>query len=140
VERATFDTNALVSGLIGKKGAAPRLLALARDGAFALQLSNPILDETAGILAREFDWTQDRIAMAGAFLSSISQHVTPHVELDVVARDRDDNRILECSLASRSDYIITFDKDLLDFKRYGGADIIQPAEFLAMLWKKGVEI
>ena len=140
LNRAVFDTNVLVSGLLGKRGAAPRLLALARDGVFALQISAAILDETAEILAREFDWTQERIAIARAFLSSIAQHVIPHIELDVIARDRDDNRILECSLASRSDYIITFDKDLLHLKRYGGADIIQPAEFLAMLRQKGAEI
>lgn len=70
-------------------------------------------------------------------LSGISQRVTPHVELDVVKRDPDDNRILECSLASRSDYIVTSDKDLLDLKQYGGAGIIKPIEFLALLRQAG---
>ena len=139
MNRAVFDTNVLVSGLLGKRGAAPRLLALARDGVFALQISAAILDETAEILAREFDWTRERIAITRAFLSSITQHVTPHVELDVIARDRDDNRILECSLASRSDYIVTFDKDLLDLKVYAGALIIKPQEFLRIVQPRAQE-
>ena len=139
MNRAVFDTNVLVSGLLGKRGAAPRLLALARDGVFALQISAAILDETAEILAREFDWTRERIAITRAFLSSITQHVAPHVELDVIARDRDDNRILECSLASRSDYIVTFDKDLLDLKVYAGALIIKPQEFLRIVQPRAQE-
>ena len=136
MQRATFDTNALISGLIGKRGAAPRLLLLARDGGFALQLSAAILEETAEVLEREFAWPQERIELARAFLSLISQHVTPHVELDVIARDRDDNRILECSLASRSDYLVTFDKDLLELRRYGGAEIIRPAKLLDRLQQR----
>ena len=68
-----------------------------------------------------------------AFLLSISQHVTPHVELDVIHRDRDDDRILECALASRSDYIVTNDRDLLDVKCYAGADIITPIDFVARM-------
>lgn len=65
-------------------------------------------------------------------LSAISQHAVPHVELDIVERDPDDNRILEYSQASKSDYIITGDKDLLELKTYAGAAIIKPGEFLAM--------
>ena len=131
--RATFDVNVLISGLISKHGVAARLLALARDGAFALQLSDAILEEMVEVLERDFDWSKERTTQARAFLSALAQHVMPHVELDVVKRDPDDNSILECSLASRSDYLVTSDKDLLSLQRYGGADILKPAEYLARL-------
>jgi uncharacterized protein len=49
-----------------------------------------------------------------------------------VKRDPDDNSILECLLVSRSDYLVTSDKDLLTLKQYGGADILKPTEYLAL--------
>jgi predicted nucleic acid-binding protein len=55
------------------------------------------------------------------------------VVLDVVKRDPEDNRILECSQASGSDYIVTKDKDLLDLKVYAGARIIKPHPFLSLV-------
>jgi predicted nucleic acid-binding protein len=66
-------------------------------------------------------------------LSSISQYVVPHVELDVVKRDPDDNRVLKCAQSSSSDYIVTGDNDLLDLEHHSGARILRPAEFLALL-------
>ena len=77
--RATFDVNVLISGLISSHGVAARLLALARDGAFALQLSDAILDEMVEVLERDFDWSKERTARARAYLPSLSQHVTPRV-------------------------------------------------------------
>lgn len=135
MRRVTFDTNIYVSALT-HKGAAARLLLLAAEGAFALQLSDAILDETAEILERKFGWPQEDIQEASLLLSGISQHIVPHLELDVVKRDPDDNRILECAQASRSDFIVTSDKDLLDLKVYAGAMIIQPSAFLAILQQR----
>ena len=44
--------------------------------------------------------------------------------------DPDDNRILECAVAARSDYIVTEDKDLLRLREYGGARIMTIGNFL----------
>lgn len=78
--------------------------------AFRLQISAGILDETMRILANKFRWSAQDITEARFVLSSISQWVMPHVELDVVERDPDDNRILECAQSSGSDYILTGDR------------------------------
>jgi len=101
--------------------------------AFRLQLSPEILDETMRILADKFRWPAQDITETRAVLSSISQRVIPHVQLDVVKHDPDDNRVLECAQSSGSDYIVTGDKDLLDLKHYAGARILRPVEFLALL-------
>ena len=134
--RSTLDTNVLAAGL-NFPGVAYRVLEAAREGNFALQLSKPILDETVRILQERFQWDEVRTRNAGALLSSFSQQVVAHVELDVVKRDPDDNRVLECAQASRSDYIVTWDKDLLDLKRYAGADILNPQRFLSLLRERG---
>lgn len=132
MRRVTFDTNVYISALT-HQGLAARLLLLASEGAFALQISDAVLDEIVEVLERNFFWPQEELQTVRPILLSIAQHVTPHLELSIVERDPDDDRILECSQASCSDYIVTNDKHLLNLKQYAGARIIQPAEFLALL-------
>lgn len=134
--KATFDTNVYVSALRGGK-VASRLLEVAEEGAFALQVSQPILDEVAEVLEREFGRTKERTDIIRQALSEISQRVVPHIKLDVVKNDPDDNAILECSQASNSDYVVTWDKHLLKLGRYAGAEIVKPEEFLALLRERG---
>jgi putative PIN family toxin of toxin-antitoxin system len=131
--RVTFDSNVYVSAL-NYPGTPARLLEVAAVDGFRLQISAEILDETR-ILANKFRWPTQDIAEARDLLSSISQRVIPHVQLNVVDRDPDDNRILECAQSSGSDYIVTGDKDLLDLKHYAGARILKPADFLTLLQK-----
>jgi len=130
--RVTFDSNVFVSAL-NFQGTPARLLELAAVEAFHLQLSAEILDETIRILRNKFRWPAEDITEARAVLSSVSQYVIPHVQLDVVKRDPDDNRVLECAQSSGSDYIVTGDNDLLDLKHHAGARILRPAEFFALL-------
>lgn len=133
MQRVTFDANIFISGLITSRGACARLLAFAAEGIFVLQLSQAILDEISEVLSRDFEWSEDRIAQACTFLTSVSQFVIPHIELDVVKRDPDDNRVLECSQASKSRYIVTSDRDLLTLSVHEGAPIVKPGEYLTMV-------
>ena len=137
--RVTFDTNVHISAFTGGH-VARELLQLAEAGAFALQLSLPILDEVTEVLERDFGRTRERTDLIRQALSFVSQQVVPHIDLDVVKRDPDDNAVLECSQASRSDYIVTSDKHLLDLKVHDGARIVRPAEFLALLRERGREL
>jgi predicted nucleic acid-binding protein len=79
--RVTFDSNVFVSALNYQEPPA-RLLELAAVEEFRLQLSAEILDETMRILANEFRWLAEDITEAREVLSSISQRVVPHVQLD----------------------------------------------------------
>ena len=101
--------------------------------AFRLQLSPEILDETMRILADKFRWPAQDITETRAVLSSISQRVIPHVQLDVVKRIRTTIASWNAPRALAQDYIVTGDKDLLDLKHYAGARILRPVEFLALL-------
>lgn len=53
----------------------------------------------------------------------------PTQTLDVIKEDPDDNRILECAAAAKSDYIVTEDKDLLRLGEFGGARIVNISDF-----------
>jgi putative PIN family toxin of toxin-antitoxin system len=131
VDRVTADTNVLVSGL-NYRGPSHRFLELAEEEVFRLQISEPILNEMSRILQERFHWPLAQAEAARELLSAMAQHVTPHLELDVVKEDPDDNRILECAQASHSDYVVTGDKDLLRLGQYAGTRILKPAEFLVL--------
>jgi putative PIN family toxin of toxin-antitoxin system len=83
VKRVTADTNVIVSGL-NYRGPSRRLLELAEQLVFQLHVSEPILNETMQVLQEKFQWSFAEAKLAHELLSAIAQHVTPHLELDVV--------------------------------------------------------
>jgi predicted nucleic acid-binding protein len=55
--------------------------------------------------------------------------VEPKVRLHVIEEDEEDNKILECALASRADVIISGDKHLLELGKSKKSKILTPREF-----------
>ena len=52
----------------------------------------------------------------------------PKEKLMVVKDDPDDNKIIECAVESKSEYIITYDQHLLRISEHNGVKIIKPEE------------
>jgi putative PIN family toxin of toxin-antitoxin system len=129
---ATFDTNVYVSAL-NFSGTPLRLLNMARAGAIRLDVSATILDELTDVLQAKFGWREPDITGAIEQIKAFANHVTPAISLKVVHRDPDDDAILACATAARSDYLVTGDKDLLEVTSHRGTRIIKPAEFLALV-------
>jgi putative PIN family toxin of toxin-antitoxin system len=65
-------------------------------------------------------------------IRDISIFVSPSFTLSVVERDKSDDRILECALEAKADYIISGDSYLLSLKEYQGIKTLSPAEFLKL--------
>jgi uncharacterized protein len=139
VLRVTPETNILVSGLVFRRGKPHQLLRTALDGVVSMIVSQAIIDETTGVLARKFGASIDDIAEAKAIIADAARTITPTVQLDVVKEDPPDNRILECAVTAGADYIITGDKDLLRLRRYDSINIITVSEFLELLQKTGMD-
>jgi predicted nucleic acid-binding protein len=59
--------------------------------------------------------------------------VTPVERVHLVKADADDDSILECAKAARSDFLVTGDKHLLKLESFRGTRIIKPAAFLALI-------
>jgi len=126
---ATFDTNVYIRGLhFGGPGAS--LLAAAKDGSFRLDVSEPILNETARVLREKFAWDGYQIADSYHRLRSIGNVVVPTEALSIVKEDPDDDRILECAAAAKSDYIVSEDKDLLRLGNFRGTPIVDIQDFI----------
>jgi uncharacterized protein len=124
-----LDTNVLISGFNFPGSKPARILELVAMGELANCISEPILDETARILAGKFLWSPAAVAEAIFWLRTFSLVVIPRKRLAVI-HDEPDNRILECAVSGKFDLIITGDKHLLGLKAYRGMAIIKPADFL----------
>jgi uncharacterized protein len=133
VTSVTADTNIYVSGL--QFGGIPRrFLDLAAKGDFRLDVSEPILNETLRILRDKFQWSAEVLRAAEQDIRSYTQLSTPTQTLDVIRSDSADNRVLECAVAAKSDYIVTGDvRHILPLVQYGAIRIVKVAEFMRQL-------
>jgi len=132
--RITADVNILVSSTFWS-GDSDKVLRMIENNEAELVLSAEILDDFMKVL--DYPEIKDKIRGKGLEMNrtvekieSISIIVRPETRLDVVKEDPDDNKILECALAGKADYVISNDKHLLKMKEYSGIKIIKPEEFL----------
>ena len=60
--------------------------------------------------------------------------IKPERRISIIKQDEDDNRILECAIEGKAEYIISGDEHhLLPLNEYQGIKILSPAEFLKLL-------
>lgn len=124
----TADTNVYISAL--NFGGRPlELLDLARSGAIQLAISDEIMAEVRRVLGEKFGWEAQRIEQAAEDLQAFTERVAPSQHLAVVKADPDDDRILECAIASQSSLIVSGDKHLLGLGQYQGIPIMGVADF-----------
>jgi len=64
---------------------------------------------------------------------TLSNMVIPKRKLDLVRSDPDDNKIIECALEGKVDYIVTNDSHLLDLREFEGIKIIRPDDLLKIV-------
>jgi hypothetical protein len=88
VIRVTADTNIFISALVFPRGKPFQLLQLARASKISLTVSEAILDEIGGVLARKFGWPPEDIADARKWITEIARTATPALRLDVIQEMR----------------------------------------------------
>lgn len=135
--RVTADTNIIISAL-NFPGNPARILDMAEEGTIRLAVSDDILNEVERVLRRpKFGWSQERIDNALREISAFTEHVEPKQRIDVVTEDPTDNRIVECAVASGSEYLVSGDKHLLKIGQYQGVKIVTPADFVEIIAQQG---
>jgi uncharacterized protein len=108
--RVVLDTNVVVSAHLNSEGYERHVLDLALAGKIRLFASEAILAEYEGVLRRpKFAIAVGHVAKSLRLLRFTARIVEPRRELRV-ARDRADNRFLECAEAARADYLVTGNK------------------------------
>lgn len=134
-KKVVFDTNIFISAIIF--GGNPRqCLELARTGGIELVSSRAILLELAGKLREKFLWNDPEINEAIEGLLVFVNLVSP-ANILKIAKDASDNRILECALEAKADFIVSGDKKhLLSLEKFEGIPIISARQFLDIFYEK----
>jgi len=135
--KAVCDTNIFISSLNSPGGVSDEVIHLAKTGTIKLFISTCILSEIKGVLVKKFGATKEKAQKIAADIEHITTLVRPTQKVTVVKKDFSDNKILECALEARTDYIISGDiKHLQSLKKFQGIPILGPAQFLALISSK----
>ena len=132
--RAVFDTNVLVSAF-ATEGLCARLMIRANRREFDLFFSSAIRTELESGLERKLGLSPQEIREALALLEEAAKDVDPakgNIRITGVCRDKPDHAILEAAVASRAEFIVTGDRDLLGLKEFRKIRILTPREFELM--------
>jgi hypothetical protein len=132
LKKVVLDTNVIVSGLNFPTSNPAKILLLVASGEIVNFTSTHIVNETRRILLDKFFWTDEKVEAAEGWLQTFSKSVNPKNRISII-NDDPDNRILECALEGRADFIISGDHHLTDLKNYQGIKIIAPSTFLALI-------
>jgi uncharacterized protein len=113
--RVVLDTNVLVSGLAYPGSVPGRIVSVWRQGGLDVVLSRYILDEMSRVLPRltRVGLGSDEIRDLVDSFMFLADIVDPDGGRDASLRDPADQQVLGTFLASKADYLITGDKDLL---------------------------
>lgn len=125
-----LDTNVLISGIFFS-GPPAQILQAWRDSTIKIILSEEILVEyqrVAEELSYKFHEVDiekiiELITIYGEFFEIKNISVS-------VCEDPDDNKFLECAIASNCKLIVSGDKHLLDVTGYQGISVLKPRDFI----------
>lgn len=125
--KIVFDTNVLLAAVIKSKGyAANYAWESGLRHRFVLYTSYTILTELRNKVGEKLPQELPYANQLVTYIQITGEIVTPEIRINVL-KDQPDNRILECAQACQADLIVSFDKHLLDLKKYGGTAIIHPS-------------
>ena len=132
--QAVFDTNVLVSALLWR-GPPHALLEAVRNGSIALITSPALLAELTEVIGRaKFEAILTRTntsrEQALAQVRQLAEVIDPPPLTRRVCRDPDDDAVLALALASKADWIVSGDDDLLVLQTFEGIAIITPTQAL----------
>ncbi len=127
--KVIFDTNVWISFLIGKRLAKIKKHIL--SGRIKIVISEQLLLEIKTVTTREKlkkYFPKERVTELIDLLETIAEKVEIK-PTHFLNRDPKDNFLLDLIDFSKSDFLVTGDKDLLDLHPFKTAQIVKPSEF-----------
>ena len=133
--KIVIDTNVWLSGIFWE-GEASKILEKAEKKDVQIIISEDILSEIIKVLNRESKFQKYILDLRSSIedllrtILSISNLIETKTKLDVIKEDPKDNIILEAAIDGKVEYLISYDKHLLNMIEFRGIKIISPGEFL----------
>jgi len=131
--RVVPDINVLVSAFISK-GNPHRIFRKCERKEIRLIVSDEILEEFGGVIRREkFGLDEGRIDRVVSIVRKSVEVIKSETTLNIIKDDPSDNKILECAVSGKADYIISGDKHLLALQEHRGIKILNSSDFLKII-------
>lgn len=131
-----LDTNVLLSGLILPESIPGKIIQAWQNAHFDLALSEPMLNEITRVLGyskikKRLNWDQNKINQYILLLRLKTDIVSLKGIIASVPTDPEDNMVLATYIASKAEYLISGDNDLLNLA--SSYTILSPSEFVKLL-------
>jgi putative PIN family toxin of toxin-antitoxin system len=128
--KIVLDTNVFISGIFFS-GPPSKILQAWRDSKIQIVLSKEILEEYQRV-AEELSFKFPAIDIEQIIeLLTIYGEVFETKDISIsVCEDPDDNKFIECAIASNSKLIVSGDKHLLSISGYHKISVLKPRDFM----------
>ena len=131
--RIVADTNILVSALLFG-GTSEQVFLAGLRGEIQLLTSLPLLKEYEKVLKEKFNLNIHLVREIIEEVREVAEIVEVSSHIKAISYPDEDNRVLECAVDGKADFIVTGDtRHILPLKEYGGIKILSPSEFLKHL-------
>ena len=131
-KNVVLDTNIIISAAICKEGLPAKILELLGKGKIINYTTEEIIEELVRVFdkpsVRIFVNDEDKALVLDCYISK-SLIIKPQFNEKAVSDDPDDDKIINCALASNSN-IVSGDSHLINLKSYKGVKIMSAKEFL----------
>jgi len=126
--KIVIDSNLIIASYWNGTSASRRLIDLCLDEKFRTYHTIKIRKEAFLIL--------DKINARRSYKARIAElfrrgkRVVPRRKIEIVKKDPEDNKYLECALRAKAGFIVTNDQHLLAHDEFKGLRILPPGQFL----------
>ena len=130
--RIVLDTNIYISAaIIGR--VCEEILKICRFGNLEVFISKDIIIEIETKLKNKFFWNEQQIRIFIENILEFCHMIEVSEKIIYLEDDPDDDKILECAVASECSYIVSGDKHLTRLKSFRNIKILNPAELLVLV-------
>jgi putative PIN family toxin of toxin-antitoxin system len=127
--KVVIDTNIYISAIFW--GGKPRaVIDLGRDKKIQIFTSPDIENEISEKLRVKFNLPESEVNQILFDFSTFTFPIIVKKKYQVVSKDPDDDKFIECAMQCHADFIVTGDHHLLDIREYSGIKILSASEFL----------
>jgi len=132
IPRIVVDTNVLVSSFLDPHGSPGAVIDLWKTGNMSLCVSEEILEEYTEVLARlGLDGRPELKELLELFKRRENLvFVRPDRHYQLVEKDPEDDKFIDCGMSCPADTIVSGDAHLLKLKRFENVEIVSPKRFL----------
>lgn len=133
--KLVLDTNVWLSAIFWE-GEANRIIEKADNQKIEILISESILSEIINVLQKEAKFSlfleNRKLAIQDLLrtILSLSTLIKSSTKFDIIKEDKSDNIFLELAFDGKADYIISYNKHLLNLVEFKGIRVLSPGDFL----------